>query len=201
MRSDDCGRDWRHHAFLTDLDGDAVDVDKFHRHHAVVELAIRDSKESAGLEHVPSGNFTRTAAWLQCAVLAHNLIRWTTMLGGVRVDQQLIVARTIRTRLLAIPARLVNRAGKLTLRLPTRWPSEKSSREPSTRCDSSDQHPASGSRGQARAEPIERHQPQSLTSLDPRAPTRSRPPQRLHTKISSTLTPPDHQSVDPGSIV
>ena len=114
--------DWRHHGFLTDLDGTAVDVDQFHRRHAVVELAIRDLKEGAGLEHVPSGNFGANSAWLQCAVLAHNLIRWTTMLGDVRVDDQLIVARTIRTRLLAISGRVVNRAGKPTLRLPTNWP-------------------------------------------------------------------------------
>jgi Transposase DDE domain group 1 len=73
--------DWRHHAFITDLDGDAVDVDAFHRHHAVIELAIRDLKEGAGLDHVPSGNFHANSAWLQCAVLAHNLIRWTASLG------------------------------------------------------------------------------------------------------------------------
>ena len=114
--------DWRHHAFLTDLDGTTVEVDKFHRHHAVVELAIRDLKEGAGLEHIPSGNFHANSAWLQCAVLAHNLIRWTTILGGTRVDDQLIVARTIRTRLLALPGRLVNRSGRPTLRLPTSWP-------------------------------------------------------------------------------
>ena len=114
--------DWRHHAFLTDLDGTTVDVDKFHRHHAVVELAIRDLKEGAGLEHIPSGNFHANSTWLQCAVLAHNLIRWTTILGCTRVDNQLIVARTIRTRLLTIPGRLVNRAGRPTLRLPTGWP-------------------------------------------------------------------------------
>lgn len=114
--------DWRHHAFLTDLDGTAVEVDRFHRHHAVVELAIRDLKEGAGLEHVPSGNFHANSAWLQCAVLAHNLIRWTTILGGTRVDEQLIVTRTIRTRLLALPGRIVNRAGRPTLRLPTGWP-------------------------------------------------------------------------------
>jgi hypothetical protein len=114
--------DWRHHGFLTDLDGTAVDVDRFHRHHAVVELAIRDLKEGAGLEHVPSGKFGANSAWLQCAVLAHNLVRWTTMLGDVRVDEQLIVARTIRTQLLAIPGRVVNRAGKPTLRLPMNWP-------------------------------------------------------------------------------
>ena len=113
--------DWRHHAFLTDLDGTAVDVDRFHRHHAVVELAIRDLKQGAGLEHVPSGNFHANSAWLQCAVLAHNLIRWTTTLGGIGTDQ-LVVARTIRTRLVAIPGRLVNRSGRTTLRLPTHWP-------------------------------------------------------------------------------
>ena len=114
--------DWRHHAFLTDLDGPAVDVDRFHRHHAVVELAIRDLKEGAGLEHIPSGNFSANSAWLQCAALAHNLIRWTAMLGDVRVDDRLIVARTIRTRLLAIPGRVVNCAGTPTLRLPMSWP-------------------------------------------------------------------------------
>ena len=73
--------DWRHHAFLTDLDGDAVEVDKFHRHHAVVELAIRDLKEGAGLEHVLSGNVHANSAWLRCAVLAHNMIRWTAIAG------------------------------------------------------------------------------------------------------------------------
>jgi hypothetical protein len=47
---------------LTDLDGDAVDVDAFHRHHAVVGLAIRELKEGAGLDHVPSGNFHANSA-------------------------------------------------------------------------------------------------------------------------------------------
>jgi hypothetical protein len=113
---------WRHHAFLTDLCGDAVDVDRFHRHHAVVELAIRDWKQGAGLEHIPSGNFHANSAWLQCTVLAHNLTRWTTTLGHLRIDDELTVARTVRTRLVAIPGRLVNRAGRATLRLPTSWP-------------------------------------------------------------------------------
>ena len=113
--------DWRHHAFLTDLTGDVVAVDRFHREHATVELAIRDLKAGAGLEHLPSGKFWANSAWFQIAVLAHNMCRWTAHLGGHDTDR-LIVTRTIRTRLLALPARLVNRAGQLTLRLPTRWP-------------------------------------------------------------------------------
>jgi hypothetical protein len=114
--------EWRHHAFLTDLDGDTVTIDKFHRHHAVVELAIRDLKEGAGLEHVPSGKFFANAAWLACAVLAHNLIRWSGQLGDITPDEQLTVARTIRTRLIALPGRIVNHSGRPMLRLPARWP-------------------------------------------------------------------------------
>ena len=113
--------DWRHHAFLTDLDGDVIDIDRFHREHAVVELAIKDLKAGAGLEHLPSGRFSANSAWFQIAILAHNMVRWTAHLGGHHTDR-LIVARTIRTRLLALPGRLVNRAGRVTLRLPTRWP-------------------------------------------------------------------------------
>jgi hypothetical protein len=112
--------DWRHFAFLTDLDGTAVEVDAFHRQHASIELAIRDLKEGAGLEHCPSGSFSANSAWLQCTVLAHNLIRWTATIG--EPVAALTVARTVRTRLLAVPGRIVNRSGTLTLRGPARWP-------------------------------------------------------------------------------
>jgi hypothetical protein len=113
---------WRYHAFITSLELPAIDADKFHRDHATVELAIRDLKEGAGLAHCPSGKFFANAAWLSCAVLAHNMIRWTAQLGDVHPDKQLTVARTIRTRLIALPGRIVNRSGRHTLRLPTRWP-------------------------------------------------------------------------------
>jgi hypothetical protein len=114
--------DWRHHAFITNLADEAIELDKFHRHHAVVELAIRDLKEGAGLEHCPSGKFFANSAWLACAVIAHNLIRWTASLGGVRDGDQLIVARRVRTRIVALPARIVNRSGRQILRLPINWP-------------------------------------------------------------------------------
>jgi hypothetical protein len=114
--------EWRHFAFLTDLEGDPVDVDAFHRAHATVELAIKDLKEGAGMEHVPSGNFNANAAWLVCAALAHNLIRWTATLGEITPDEQLVVARTIRTKFLSVPGRLVSPGGRPTLRAPLEWP-------------------------------------------------------------------------------
>jgi hypothetical protein len=113
---------WRHFGFVTDLGGDAVEVDKFHREHATVELAIKDLKEGAGLEHVPSGNFFANSAWLICAVLAHDLIRWASMLGEITQEEHLTVARSVRTKLLAVPGRLVTKSGRPTLRMPIEWP-------------------------------------------------------------------------------
>ena len=55
-------------------------VEAEHRAHAVVELAIRDLKNQ-GLAHFPSGQFNANAAWTTIACLAHNLLRWTTLLG------------------------------------------------------------------------------------------------------------------------
>ena len=114
--------DWRHHAFVTNVALPTGHVDQFHRDHATVELAIRDLKDGAGLEHCPSGRFFANAAWLACAVLAHNLTRWTARLGDVHPAEQLTVTRTIRTRLIALPGRLVNRSRRWILRLPARWP-------------------------------------------------------------------------------
>lgn len=69
---------------------------------------------------MPSGRFFANGAWLCCAALAHNLIRWAVTIGGP--TDELVVARTVRARLVAVPARLVNRAGTPTLRCPSRWP-------------------------------------------------------------------------------
>ena len=110
--------DWRHHAFITNRnDLDTVAADQFHREHAVVELAIRDLKESTGLEHIPSGHYHTNAAWLACAVLAHNLGTWTSLLA----KQPPVTNRTRRTQLFALAAVLVNRSGRPTLRFPSRW--------------------------------------------------------------------------------
>ena len=114
--------DWRHFAFLTDLDGDAVALDEFHRAHATVELDIRDLKEGSGLEHLPSGSFDANSAWLQCAVLAHNLTRWTVTIGEPTPVEHRTVARTVRFQLINVPGRMVNHAGTPTLRAPLHWP-------------------------------------------------------------------------------
>jgi hypothetical protein len=112
--------DWRHHAFVTDRQGSAVELDLDHRRHAVCELAIRDLKDGAGLRHCPSGVFLANAAWLVLATLAHNLLRWVATVGlGTRSQ---VVAKTIRRRLLAVPGRLTRSARRRLLHLPCDWP-------------------------------------------------------------------------------
>jgi hypothetical protein len=93
--------DWRYHAFVTDRPGSAIELDADHRRHAVCELAIRDLKDGAGMRHCPSGRFLANAAWLVIATLAHNLLRWVATIGLDSND--LVVAKTLRRRLLAMP--------------------------------------------------------------------------------------------------
>jgi hypothetical protein len=112
---------WDYHAFVTDRVGTAVWLDADHRRHAVVELAIRDLKNGSGLAHCPSGRFAANAAWLLAATLAHNLLRWTAILGlGTR--DELTCAKTLRRTLLAMPGRLTRSARRWTLHLPVGWP-------------------------------------------------------------------------------
>jgi hypothetical protein len=111
---------WRYHAFITDREGSAVFLDADHRHHAVVELAIRDLKEGAGMAHCPSGDFDANAAWALLATVAHNMIRWLAALGFAHVGP--VVAKTIRRKFIAVPGRLTRRSRRTHLHLPTNWP-------------------------------------------------------------------------------
>ena len=110
---------WQLFPFATNRTDDLATVEAEHRQHAVVELCIRDLKDQA-LAHFPSGKFTANAAWTVIACLAHNLLRWTQLLG--LPDTTVRAARTLRRRLLQIPGRLTRHARGWTLHLPARWP-------------------------------------------------------------------------------
>ena len=110
---------WVHFPFLTNRSEAIAVVEAEHRQHAVVELVIRDLKDQA-LAHFPSGHYHANAAWTVIGALAHNLLRWTAILGTP--DDLIRAAHTIRRRLLTLPGRLTRHAGRWTLHLPARWP-------------------------------------------------------------------------------
>src|SRR4051812_11894484 len=110
---------WEYFPFATNRTEPLAIIEAEHRQHAVVELVIRDLKDQA-LAHFPSGHFHANAAWTVIACLAHNLLRWTALLGlpgGV-----IRTARSVRRRLLTLRGRLTTHAGRWTLHLPARWP-------------------------------------------------------------------------------
>jgi Transposase DDE domain group 1 len=111
--------DWRHFAFLTNRTEEITVVEAEHRDHAVVEQVIVDLKEQA-LADFPSGEFNANGAWTVLGALAHNLLRWTQLIG--LPDSTVRAARTLRRRLLQIAGRLTRHGRSWTLRLPARWP-------------------------------------------------------------------------------
>ena len=90
--------DWRHFAFITNRTDDIAIVEAEHRDHAVVEQVIADLKDQA-LAHFPSGEFNANGAWTVLGALAHNLLRWTQLIG--LPDTTVRAARTLRRRLIA----------------------------------------------------------------------------------------------------
>ena len=112
---------YSYHAFITDRDGDALELEADHRRHAEVENAIWDLKYGVGLNHLPSGRFPANGAWLAVQVMAHNLARWT---GRIALGETAATTKTLRRRFLSLAGRITRKARRLILHLPRRWPWE-----------------------------------------------------------------------------
>jgi hypothetical protein len=67
------------------------------------------------------GKFAANAAWLLAATLAHNLLRWVAAIG-LGASGELVVAKTLRRTLLALPGRITCSARRWRLHLPAGWP-------------------------------------------------------------------------------
>ena len=112
---------YSYHAFITDREGDTLELEADHRHHAEIENAIRDLKYGVGLKHLPSGRFPANATWLAVQVMAHNLARWTARIG---LGEQVVTTMTLRRRFFSLAGRLTRSARRVTLHLPQGWPWE-----------------------------------------------------------------------------
>jgi DDE family transposase len=107
-------------ATLTDLAGDAVELERLHRARASAEDRVRAGKQT-GLENLPFRDFDHNAVWLELSLLAQDLIAWTQHLA---LDDELAVCepKTLRYRLLHTAGRLTFHARRATLRLQRSWP-------------------------------------------------------------------------------
>ena len=112
---------YRYHAVFTDSTLELVQAESYHRGHAIIEQVIADLKDGA-LAHLPSAKFTANAAWLVLAAISFNLIRAAGCLAS-RFHAHARTA-TIRTHLIAVPARIARSARRMVLHLPADWPWE-----------------------------------------------------------------------------
>ncbi|WP_330351322.1 transposase [Streptomyces sp. NBC_00582] len=114
---------WRYHPFFTDNPAPALQAEREHHHHAVVEQVIADSKASA-LAHLPSGHIHANAAWLILWAMAYNLLRATGTLNSAfhAKATTTTTTTTLRAHLVRVPARIARSARRITLHLPDNWP-------------------------------------------------------------------------------
>jgi hypothetical protein len=111
----------RFQCFITDQDDtDLPALEARHRAHAVVEDRVRALK-SIGLANLPFGRFAANAAWLELALLAHDITVWTQQLclDGAHAIYE---PKRLRYRILHVAGRLTRHARRLTLHLPADWP-------------------------------------------------------------------------------
>ncbi len=112
--------EFTYHAFITNREGETLELEADHRRHAECENTIRDLKYGVGLNHLPSGRFGANAAWLALNVMAHNLLRWVARIG--LCESTFIATKTVRRRFLSVPARLTRSGRQPTLHMPAHCP-------------------------------------------------------------------------------
>jgi hypothetical protein len=116
-------RGYKYTAFVTNTTTlTAQLLDARHRAHARVEDGVRTTKDT-GLGHLPSKSWAVNSAWCLAITIAVDLLAWLRLLGchdlGALSKAE---PKTLRYRLLAIPARIVRGQRLRTLRLPRHWP-------------------------------------------------------------------------------
>ncbi|MGI3780193.1 MAG: IS1380 family transposase [Janthinobacterium lividum] len=114
---------WRYQAFVTNTrTGQLGFLEARHRAHARVEDRIRVAKD-AGLGRLPSREFTINQVWVQIAAIAADLTCWLQLLAlHDAPDLARAEPKTLRFRMLHVPAQLSRGGRRRKLRIPAGWP-------------------------------------------------------------------------------
>ena len=118
---------WRYQAFATNTrtgqhPGHLGFLEARHRAHARVEDRIRIAKD-AGLGRLPSREFSINQVWVQIAAIAADLTCWLQLIAlHDAPDLARAEPKTLRFRMLHVPAQLHHGARRRRLRIPTGWP-------------------------------------------------------------------------------
>jgi hypothetical protein len=112
---------WRHQVFICDsTDPDICYLEARHRGHARVEDHIRCGKDT-GLRNLPFFDFAANTAWVECVLIAQDLLAWAQLLAltGPLARAE---PKRLRYTLLHSAGRLTHSARQVTLHLSEDWP-------------------------------------------------------------------------------
>ena len=111
----------RFQCFITDQQGqDIAALEVLHRQHAEVEDRVKTLK-ATGAERLPFYGFSANAAWLELALLAHDIMIWTQALT-LDGEHAICEPKRLRYRILHVAGQLTRHARRTTLHLPADWP-------------------------------------------------------------------------------
>jgi hypothetical protein len=112
---------WRYQAFATNsATGQLAFLEARHRAHARVEDRIRVAKDT-GLGRLPSREWAINQVWVQITAIAADLTAWLQHLA-LTGDLAKAEPKTLRFRMLHVPARLIRGGRGRRLRIPAHWP-------------------------------------------------------------------------------
>jgi Transposase DDE domain group 1 len=111
----------RFQCFITDQqEPDIAALELCHREHAQVEDAVKTLK-ATGACHLPFHSFAANEAWLELAMLAHDITIWTQNLT-LDGEHAACEPKRLRYRILHVAGKLTRHARRITLHLPADWP-------------------------------------------------------------------------------
>jgi hypothetical protein len=106
-----------YHVFVTNLEIDAWRVYLFYNPRATIEKNIRELMYDYPMGKIPTDTWVANVAFFQMLLFAANLVHWFKRLC---LPEQYLTATldTIRTDFLVLPAKLIRRENRRTVRLP-----------------------------------------------------------------------------------
>ncbi len=106
-------------AFVTNLGMKPENVWRFYRDRAALELLIKELKASYPLGKIPTHDFQANEVYFHLLLLTYDLVNWYQRLC-LPEEYQRMIHETLRTKLFSIPAELVHRGNRPTLKFPAR---------------------------------------------------------------------------------
>lgn len=103
--------------FLTDMEGSAVELERWQRQRAHIEERIKDLKLGCGLNHLPLASKWGNWGWLVANVIAHNLVSMLATLLADTGHRANCGTATLRRWLFDVPGRVLRSGRRLHLRL------------------------------------------------------------------------------------